>query len=69
MPTIQELVAQIRADEIVLPEFQRGYVWTRDQVPEIRPGVVQAIPNRPLAYLEDNETRRSAWCYVQDRTV
>ncbi len=32
MATIQELVAQIGANEIVLPEFQRGYVWTRDQV-------------------------------------
>jgi hypothetical protein len=32
MPTIQELIAQVRTGEIVLPEFQRGYVWNRDQV-------------------------------------
>ncbi len=32
MPTIQELIAHVRTGEIVLPEFQRGYVWNRDQV-------------------------------------
>jgi hypothetical protein len=32
MPTIQELIAQVRTGEIVLPEFQRGYVWNRNQV-------------------------------------
>jgi hypothetical protein len=32
MPTIQDLIAQVRTGEIVLPEFQRGYVWKRDQV-------------------------------------
>lgn len=32
MPTVQELIAQVGTGEIVLPEFQRGYVWNRDQV-------------------------------------
>ena len=32
MPTIKELIAQVSTGEIVLPEFQRGYVWKRDQV-------------------------------------
>ena len=30
--SIQDLLSQIRRSEILLPEFQRGYVWTRDQV-------------------------------------
>jgi hypothetical protein len=32
VPTVQEVIAQVRSNEIVLPEFQRGYVWSRDQV-------------------------------------
>ena len=30
--SIQDLLSQIGHDEILLPEFQRGYVWNRDQV-------------------------------------
>ena len=30
--SIQELLNQIRRSEILLPEFQRGYVWNRGQV-------------------------------------
>ena len=30
--SIQELLSQIGRDEILLPEFQRGYVWRPDQV-------------------------------------
>jgi hypothetical protein len=32
MAAIQELIADVRAGEILLPEFQRGYVWKGDQV-------------------------------------
>jgi hypothetical protein len=48
MPTIQELVAQIRADEIVLPEFQRGYVWTRDQVRKFALALYRRYPTGHL---------------------
>ena len=48
MPTIQELVAQIRADEIVLPEFQRGYVWTRDQVRKFALALYKRYPTGHL---------------------
>ena len=30
--SIQDVLSQISRDEILLPEFQRGYVWNRDQV-------------------------------------
>lgn len=39
MATIQELIADVRAGEILLPEFQRGYVWKGDQVR----GLVQSL--------------------------
>ena len=29
---IQDLLNQISRDEILLPEFQRGYVWSGNQV-------------------------------------
>ncbi len=37
--SIQDLLSQIRRAEILLPEFQRGYVWNRDQVR----GLVQSL--------------------------
>lgn len=39
MATIQELIADVRLGEILLPEFQRGYVWNGDQVR----GLVQSL--------------------------
>ena len=30
--SIQDLLSQTSRDEILLPEFQRGYVWNKDQV-------------------------------------
>lgn len=32
MATVQELLGQIDNKEILLPEFQRGYVWNKNQV-------------------------------------
>ena len=32
MPSVQELIGDVRTGEILLPEFQRGYVWSSDQV-------------------------------------
>lgn len=32
METVHDLLGMIRKGEIVLPEFQRGYVWKKDQV-------------------------------------
>ena len=37
--SIQDLLSQIHRGEILLPEFQRGYVWRRDQVR----GLVQSL--------------------------
>lgn len=45
---VQELLTQIGRGEILLPEFQRGYVWNRDQVR----GLVQSMYRRhPTGHL------------------
>ena len=45
---VHELLAQIDRGEILLPEFQRGYVWRRDQVR----GLVQSMYRRhPTGHL------------------
>ena len=46
--SIQDLLNQIGRDEILLPEFQRGYVWNRDQVR----GLVRSLYRRhPTGHL------------------
>ena len=40
--TIEELLTQVRRGEIMLPEFQRGYVWTSEQVR----GLMQSLYRR-----------------------
>ena len=46
--TIQDLLSQISRGEILLPEFQRGYVWHRDQVR----GLMQSLYRRhPTGHL------------------
>lgn len=32
MPNVDELITDVDKGGLKLPEFQRGYVWTRDQV-------------------------------------
>src|SRR5215207_8874929 len=32
VPTVHDLITQVRNGEIQLPEFQRGYIWRSDQV-------------------------------------
>ena len=46
--SIQDLLSQIGHGEILLPEFQRGYVWNRDQVR----GLMQSLYRRhPTGHL------------------
>ena len=46
--SIQDLLSQISRDEILLPEFQRGYVWNKDQVR----GLMQSLYRRhPTGHL------------------
>ena len=45
---IQHLVEQIKYGEILLPEFQRGYVWNRQQAKEL---VESLYKNHPTGHL------------------
>lgn len=44
MPKISELLADISTRGIVLPEFQREYVWTRDQAKQLMVSLVKGYP-------------------------
>lgn len=46
--TIQDLLSQISRSEILLPEFQRGYVWNRDQVRALMQSLYRRHPTGHL---------------------
>lgn len=43
--TIGELIGSIRKGDLILPEFQRGYVWNRDQVREYLSSLYRGYPS------------------------
>ena len=46
--SIKDLLSQINRGEILLPEFQRGYVWNRNQVRELMQSLYR---NHPTGHL------------------
>ncbi|MDE0006635.1 MAG: DUF262 domain-containing protein [Rhodospirillaceae bacterium] len=46
--TIQDLLSQINRGEILLPEFQRGYVWSRGQVRALMQSLYRKHPTGHL---------------------
>jgi hypothetical protein len=44
MATIGELLTEIRTQDLVLPEFQREYVWTRDQAKQLMVSLIRKYP-------------------------
>ena len=46
--SVQDLLSQISHGEILLPEFQRGYVWNRDQVRELMQSLYRKHPTGHL---------------------
>lgn len=44
MSKISELLDDIRTQDLVLPEFQREYVWTRDQAKQLMVSLVKGYP-------------------------
>ena len=48
--SIQDLISQIRRGEILLPEFQRGYVWSRDQVRGLTQSLYRKQPSKIFAH-------------------
>ena len=41
---IEELLASIRKYDLVLPEFQREYVWTKEQAKQLMVSLVRSYP-------------------------
>ena len=46
--TVAELIRDIEKNELILPEFQRGYVWTRKQVREYLASLYRGYPTGSL---------------------
>src|SRR4051812_28210678 len=42
--SISELIGQIGKEELILPEFQRGYVWNREKVKEYLTSLYRGFP-------------------------
>jgi hypothetical protein len=52
---INELMDGIRKSDIVLPEFQREYVWTRDQAKQLMVSLVKSYPVGSLLFWKTDE--------------
>lgn len=48
MPTVDDLITDISQGQLRLPEFQRGYVWTRDQAREFLISLYRGHPTGHL---------------------
>ena len=47
------ILDQIDSGSVLLPEFQRGYVWNRDQVRGLMRSLYLGLPGRRPAHLGD----------------
>lgn len=51
---ISELIYSIKIQDLVLPEFQREYVWTRDQAKKLMSSLVKDYPVGSLLFWKTN---------------
>lgn len=51
---ISDLIYSIRIQDLVLPEFQREYVWTRDQAKKLMASLVKDYPVGSLLFWKTN---------------
>ena len=51
--TVKELVKDYRSGDIVIPEFQRDYVWKKSKAPLLLDFFVQKFPNIVVTDLEE----------------
>lgn len=54
--TINELIDGIQKRDIVLPEFQREYVWSREQAKQLMVSLSKGISGRKPIILENRPT-------------
>jgi uncharacterized protein with ParB-like and HNH nuclease domain len=56
---ISELLDSIRKYDLVLPEFQREYVWTREQAKQLMVSLVKSYPVGGLLVWKNGSTPRA----------
>ncbi len=59
MTKLSTVLDQVDNGTMLLPEFQRGYVWNRDQVRGLMKSVYQRLPRGCAPRLGDRDSRRS----------
>jgi len=55
VPEIQELINDIKTRDLVLPEFQREYVWTKDQAKQLFTSLIKQYPVGGLLFWKTTE--------------
>ena len=50
MPSIQELMSDVRKFDLVLPEFQREYIWTKEQAKQLLISLFRSFPTGSLLF-------------------
>ena len=53
---IQELIDEIRNKDLVLPEFQREYVWTKDQAKKLMDSLIKGYPIGSFLFWKTNNS-------------
>ena len=53
---IRELLDGIHTKDLVVPEFQREYVWSREQAKQLMISLTKEYPVGSLLFLEDNRS-------------
>ena len=52
---ISEIISDIRAQNLVLPEFQREYVWSREQAKQLLDSLIRKYPVGGLLFWKTQE--------------
>ena len=52
---VRQLVADYRAGRLVIPEFQRAYVWRKSKAPRLIDSLYQSFPISTLLYWQSSE--------------
>ena len=52
---VGQLVADYRAGRIVIPEFQRDYVWRKNRAPKLLDSLYRSFPISTLLFWQSSE--------------
>ena len=60
---VSELISDIRNRDLVLPEFQREYVWTKEQAKQLLVSLIKKYPVGGIL-LWKTQTPPDLWLYL-----